>query len=145
MGHFRGNRSSTLQVDKLQCAPITGRSILQQVDRRVTEQDDHAAGNNFLSLYLTSTYIHLNEYPCGSVSHFSVIRYSLTYQETLFGRAVSPAERLRQHQRALAKAQRELDRERSRLEQGEKKLVADIKRSAKAGQMVCNICASSQL
>lgn len=49
---------------------------------------------------------------------------------------MTPAERLRQHQRALAKAQRELDRERTKLEQGEKKLIMDIKKSAKAGQMV---------
>ena len=48
----------------------------------------------------------------------------------------SPAERLRQHQRALAKAQRELDRERTKLEQQEKKLIMDIKKSAKSGQMV---------
>jgi Snf7 len=49
---------------------------------------------------------------------------------------VTPAERLRQHQRSLAKAQRELDRERTKLEQQEKKLIADIKKSAKAGQLV---------
>jgi charged multivesicular body protein 2A len=57
-------------------------------------------------------------------------------QETLFGRTVTPAERLRQHQRSLAKAQRELDRERTKLEQQEKKLIVDIKKSAKVGQMV---------
>ncbi|KII88791.1 hypothetical protein PLICRDRAFT_699102 [Plicaturopsis crispa FD-325 SS-3] len=63
--------------------------------------------------------------------------------ETLFGRTVTPAERLRQHQRALAKAQRELDRERAKLEQGEKKLIMDIKKSAKAGQMnACKIMAN---
>ncbi|KAK7693069.1 hypothetical protein QCA50_002634 [Cerrena zonata] len=62
--------------------------------------------------------------------------------ETLFGRTVTPAERLRQHQRALAKAQRELDRERTKLEQQEKKLVGDIKRSAKAGQLnACKVMA----
>ena len=49
---------------------------------------------------------------------------------------MTPAERLRQHQRALTKAQRELDRERTKLEQSEKKLIADIKKSAKAGQLV---------
>lgn len=43
---------------------------------------------------------------------------------------------LRQHQRAITKAQRELDRERERLERQEKKLIADIKKSAKANQMV---------
>ncbi|TFK99473.1 Snf7-domain-containing protein [Pterulicium gracile] len=62
--------------------------------------------------------------------------------ETLFGRTVTPAERLRQHQRSLAKAQRELDRERTRLEQSEKKLVADIKKSARNGEMgACKVMA----
>ncbi|KAL6309195.1 Snf7-domain-containing protein [Sparassis latifolia] len=62
--------------------------------------------------------------------------------ETLFGRTITPAERLRQHQRALAKAQRELDRERTKLEQQEKKLVMDIKKSAKAGQLnACKVMA----
>ena len=60
----------------------------------------------------------------------------MIFQETLFGRTVTPAERLRQHQRSLAKAQRELDRERGKLEQQEKKLIMDIKKSAKQGQMV---------
>ena len=32
---------------------------------------------------------------------------------------------------------RDLDRERSKLEQQEKKVIADIKKMAKAGQMVC--------
>lgn len=55
---------------------------------------------------------------------------------------MTPAERLRQHQRSLAKAQRELDRERAKLEQSEKKLIADIKKSAKTGQInACKIMA----
>lgn len=49
---------------------------------------------------------------------------------------MTPAERLRQHLRSLQRAQRELDRERTKLETQEKKLVADIKRSARQGQMV---------
>ena len=49
---------------------------------------------------------------------------------------MTPAERLRQHQRSLAKAQRELDRERAKLEQSEKELIMDIKKNAKAGQLV---------
>jgi len=62
--------------------------------------------------------------------------------EALFGRTVTPAERLRQHQRALAKAQRELDRERSKLEQSEKKIMMDIKKSAKSGQInACKVMA----
>jgi len=43
---------------------------------------------------------------------------------------------MREHQRALEKAQRELDRERGKLEQQEKKLIADIRKAAKNGQMV---------
>lgn len=53
----------------------------------------------------------------------------------LFGRSKTPQERLRIHQRALEKSQRELDRERVKLEAQEKRLIADIKKSAKAGQV----------
>ena len=53
----------------------------------------------------------------------------------LFGRSKTPAERLRMHQRALEKTQRELERERVKLEAQEKRLIADIKKSAKAGQV----------
>ncbi|CAO3589271.1 unnamed protein product [Absidia cylindrospora] len=55
--------------------------------------------------------------------------------ESLFGRRKTPAEMLRQHQRSITKAQRELDRERERLERQEKILISDIKKSAKANQM----------
>ncbi|XP_038047107.1 charged multivesicular body protein 2a-like [Patiria miniata] len=53
----------------------------------------------------------------------------------LFGRKKTPAEMLKQNQRALNRAMRELDRERSRLEGQEKKVIADIKKMAKQGQM----------
>lgn len=53
----------------------------------------------------------------------------------LFGRRKTPQELLRQNQRALNKAMRELDREKSRLEMQEKKVIADIKKMAKQGQM----------
>eukprot|EP00842_Homolaphlyctis_polyrhiza_P005428 jgi/Hompol1/5887/HPOL_002601-RA len=60
----------------------------------------------------------------------------------LFGSRKTPAEMLKQHQRALTKAQRDLDRERTKLEQQEKKLIADIKKTAKAGQMnACKVMA----
>lgn len=42
---------------------------------------------------------------------------------------------MREHQRALKKAMRELDRERGSLEKQENKLKQDIKKSAKEGQM----------
>jgi hypothetical protein len=58
--------------------------------------------------------------------------------EFLFGRRKTPQELLRQNQRALNKAMRELDRERMRLETQEKKVIADIKKMAKLGQMVGN-------
>lgn len=54
----------------------------------------------------------------------------------LFGRRKSPEEMLRQNQRALNRAMRDLDRERMKLEQQEKKIIADIKKMAKQGQMV---------
>ena len=56
-------------------------------------------------------------------------------QESLFGRTKSPAERLRENKRALTRAGRELERERIKLEGQEKKLIVDIKKAAKAGQM----------
>jgi hypothetical protein len=56
--------------------------------------------------------------------------------EWLFGRKMTPEEMLRKNQRALNKAMRDLDRERSRMEQQEKKIIMDIKKLAKDGQMV---------
>jgi charged multivesicular body protein 2A len=56
--------------------------------------------------------------------------------EMLFGKKKTPAELMRQHQRALQRAQREMDRERGKLEAQEKKLIVDIKNTAKKGQMV---------
>lgn len=56
--------------------------------------------------------------------------------EWLFGHRMSPDEMLRKNQRALNKAMRDLDRERMKMEQQEKKVIADIKKLAKEGQMV---------
>jgi len=54
----------------------------------------------------------------------------------LFGKKQTPEEMLRTNQRALNKAMRDLDRERAHLEQQEKKVIVDIKKMAKMGQMV---------
>ena len=59
--------------------------------------------------------------------------------EFLFGKKKTPDEMLRQNQRALNKAMRDLDRERAKMEQQEKKVIADIKKMAKQGQMVGNL------
>lgn len=56
--------------------------------------------------------------------------------EWLFGKRITPEEMLRKNQRALNKAMRDLDRERMRMEQQEKKIIVDIKKLAKDGQMV---------
>ena len=53
----------------------------------------------------------------------------------LFGKKLTPEEMLRNNQRALNKAMRDLDRERAHLETQEKKVIADIKKMAKMGQM----------
>ncbi|KAJ1986375.1 ESCRT-III subunit protein did4 [Dimargaris cristalligena] len=55
--------------------------------------------------------------------------------DLFFGKRKSPAEQMRIHQRSLNKAVRELDRERVKLEQQEKKLIADIKKTARNNQM----------
>ncbi|XP_074652789.1 charged multivesicular body protein 2a-like [Tubulanus polymorphus] len=55
--------------------------------------------------------------------------------EWLFGRKKTPEEMLRQNQRLLTRAMRDLDRERSKMEQQEKKVINDIKKMAKEGQM----------
>jgi len=46
---------------------------------------------------------------------------------------------LRKNQRALNKAMRDLDRENMRMEQQEKKIIMDIKKMAKDGQMVYDV------
>ena len=53
----------------------------------------------------------------------------------IFGRRKTPEEVMREQQRLLNRTIRELDRERSKLEQQEKKIIADIKKMAKQGQM----------
>lgn len=55
--------------------------------------------------------------------------------EWLFGKRMTPDEIMRKNQRALNKAMRDLDREKMKMEQQEKKIIADIKKSAKDGQM----------
>ncbi|KAI9008525.1 vacuolar sorting protein DID4 [Hyaloraphidium curvatum] len=62
--------------------------------------------------------------------------------EWIFGRAKTPAEILRTHQRALNRAIRDLDRERTKMEQQEKKLINDIKVAAKKNQIpACKVMA----
>ncbi len=49
---------------------------------------------------------------------------------------MTPEEMLRKNQRVLNKAMRDLDREKNHMEQQEKKIIIDIKKMAKEGQMV---------
>lgn len=56
--------------------------------------------------------------------------------EWLFGKRLTPEELLRKNQRSLNKAMRDLDREKMKMEQQEKKIIMDIKKLAKEGQMV---------
>ncbi|KAL2760883.1 hypothetical protein ACRALDRAFT_1078577 [Sodiomyces alcalophilus JCM 7366] len=60
--------------------------------------------------------------------------------EYMFGKRMTPAERLRKNQRMLDKAIRELDQIRVKLEKQEKTLIGQIKQSAQKGQMgACKI------
>jgi len=55
--------------------------------------------------------------------------------EALFGARKTPAERIKEYNRQIKKSVREIDRERMGLERQEKKLIMDIKKAAKDGQM----------
>ncbi|XP_055638310.1 charged multivesicular body protein 2a [Toxorhynchites rutilus septentrionalis] len=55
--------------------------------------------------------------------------------EWLFGKKMTPDEMMRKNQRALNKAMRDLDREKMKMEQQEKKIIADIKKLAKENQL----------
>lgn len=55
--------------------------------------------------------------------------------EWLFGKKLTPDKMMRKNQRALNKAMRDLDRERMKMEQQEKKIIVDIKKLAKDNQM----------
>ena len=54
----------------------------------------------------------------------------------LFGRSKTPQEMMKEHQRLLRRSMREMDRERASLQQQEKKIIIEIKKMAKSGQMV---------
>jgi charged multivesicular body protein 2A len=56
--------------------------------------------------------------------------------EFLFGKRKTPEQMMRENQRTLNKAMRDLDRERAHMEQQEKKIIVDIKKMAKDNQMV---------
>jgi charged multivesicular body protein 2A len=53
----------------------------------------------------------------------------------LFGKQKTPREVLRENQRLLRRSVREIERERISLQQQEKKIIVEIKKSAKQGQM----------
>ncbi|XBW37149.1 hypothetical protein QEN19_002727 [Hanseniaspora menglaensis] len=55
--------------------------------------------------------------------------------EWVFGKQLSPQDRLKMNQRSLQKAMRELDREKRKLEQQETKLVSEIRKMCKNGQI----------
>lgn len=55
--------------------------------------------------------------------------------EWVFGKSLTPQERLKKNQRALERTQRELEREKRKLEAQEKKLTLDIKKAAKNNQI----------
>jgi len=55
--------------------------------------------------------------------------------EWLFGRRLTPQEIIKEHQRTINKAIREIERERGRLQRSEGKTILDIKKAARDGQM----------
>ncbi|KAJ1835160.1 ESCRT-III subunit protein did4 [Coemansia sp. RSA 2711] len=66
--------------------------------------------------------------------------------EFLFGKQLTPKERMRRQQRALQTAQRQLRREVTKIEQEEKKLIKEIQASAKKGETdACKVMAKSMV
>eukprot|EP00049_Salpingoeca_infusionum_P017521 m.353288 g.353288 ORF g.353288 m.353288 type:complete len:275 (+) comp16721_c0_seq1:449-1273(+) len=63
------------------------------------------------------------------------VHTKLAKMEWLFGRKKTPEEMMKENQRLLRRAMRELDRERTGLERQERKTLQDIKKAAKAGQV----------
>ena len=61
------------------------------------------------------------------IIQFKIIWNLKTKMEFLFGKKKTPAQMLRENQRLLTRAMRDLDRERASLEKQEKKIIADIK------------------
>merc|ERR1712156_612897 len=78
---------------------------------------------------------------------YTLIRTALIYKKpTEFNKKIimgltdmfkrkTPAELIRENKRMIDRAIREMDRERVKMEQQEKKVIADIKKTAKTGQM----------
>jgi len=63
------------------------------------------------------------------------VTHDLTIAMWLFAKKKSPSEILRENKRMLDKSMRELDRERTSMMSQEKRLIAEIKKMAKANQM----------
>jgi len=55
--------------------------------------------------------------------------------DALFGKSQTPAEKVKGYQRSIKKSCRDMDRETKNLERAEKKLMTDIKKAAKDGQV----------
>lgn len=55
--------------------------------------------------------------------------------KSIFGKKKPLKEVLRENKRTITRAVRDIDREKTNLEKQEKKLVGEIKKNAKAGQM----------
>ncbi len=56
--------------------------------------------------------------------------------DLIFGKKKTPAELMKQYKRSIDRTVRDLDRERTKMQLQEKKLVADMKKLAQQGQMV---------
>eukprot|EP00696_Hemimastix_kukwesjijk_P015669 gnl/Hemi2/3896_TR1367_c2_g1_i1.p1 gnl/Hemi2/3896_TR1367_c2_g1~~gnl/Hemi2/3896_TR1367_c2_g1_i1.p1 ORF type:complete len:228 (-),score=103.36 gnl/Hemi2/3896_TR1367_c2_g1_i1:222-905(-) len=59
----------------------------------------------------------------------------MNFINSLFGKQPTFQEQMRANKRQLTRAQRDIDRERVKMQNAEKKLLAEIKKSAKQGQM----------
>jgi hypothetical protein len=71
------------------------------------------------------------------INYCSYLFFGFDFMSGLFGeKKVDQKDRLKQNKRIITKAIREIDKERTRLEQEERKFGADMKKAAAAGHMV---------
>ena len=66
----------------------------------------------------------------------------MSFLSGIFGKKQTPEQKMKEYKRGIDKTVRELERERTKLQGSEKKIIADMRKAAKAGQMdSCRIMA----
>ncbi|CAI5463252.1 unnamed protein product [Closterium sp. Yama58-4] len=123
----RAIRAASEEIEKHK-----GKLTVKEAPRAVSDRDDRLLAEHMQKLTDANAEV---DGDVDSEDEDEGMGSVLGAMDLLFGKKKTPAEILRENKRMLDRSIRELDRERAQLQQQEKKLVADIKKSAKQGQM----------